>query len=153
MKRQLNSPPTFHLAHIGIRRYVVAMQDLVKVAKAFADPTRVRIISALRSRELCVCELCEGLKIGQSTLSTHLAVIRDAGLVRARKEGKWVYYQLDADKQALLKAIFEFFSSSLKKDARLSRDARALTTGGNAVAERVRCGPVQSSAKRQRGCA
>lgn len=149
----MGSHRTFSLDPIGIDRYVAGMQDLVKVAKAFADPTRVRIISALRGRELCVCELCEGLKIGQSTLSTHLAVIRDAGLVRARKEGKWVYYELDADKQPLLKAVFEFFSSSLKGDTRIARDARALKTGGNTGAARANCGLGPVPSKRKKGCA
>ena len=149
----MDSPLIFPLAPIGIGRYVSAMQDLVKVAKAFADPTRVRIISALRGRELCVCELCDGLKIGQSTLSTHLAVIRDAGLVRARKEGKWVYYELDADKQPLLKAVFDFFGPGLKKDARLTRDARALKTGAKAGAARSICGPATAKGKERRRCA
>ncbi|PYU99000.1 MAG: transcriptional regulator, partial [Acidobacteria bacterium] len=70
------------------------MDDLVKTAKSLADSTRVRIVAALLERELCVCELCDSLGVTQSTLSTHLQVIRDAGLVSARKEGKWMYYAI-----------------------------------------------------------
>jgi len=61
------------------------VRDLVAIAKAFADLTRVRILAAVRHRELCVCELCDALGVTQSTLSTHLQVIRDAGLVQTRK--------------------------------------------------------------------
>src|SRR5436305_228160 len=69
-----------------------AMRELVLIGKALADATRVRILAALRGRELCVCELCDALEVSQSTLSTHLQVIRDAGLVQTRKQGKWTYY-------------------------------------------------------------
>lgn len=102
------------------------MTDLVRVAKAFADPTRVRILAALRGRELCVCDLCEGLGVGQSTLSTHLQVIRDAGLVNTRRQGKWVYYAANPTKDALVTAVFEFFGEALQKDRLIARDARTL---------------------------
>lgn len=102
------------------------MTDLVRVAKAFADPTRVRILAALRGRELCVCDLCEGLGVGQSTLSTHLQVIRDAGLVNTRKQGKWVYYAPNPIKDPLVTVVFEFFGEALQKDRLIARDARAL---------------------------
>lgn len=103
------------------------MTELVLVAKAFADPTRVRVLAALRRGELCVCELCDTLQITQSTLSTHLQVIREAELVQTRKEGKWVYYALRPDKEPLLESIFGFFSRPLKADAALRRDAGQLT--------------------------
>ena len=64
------------------------MNELVLAAKALADPTRVRVLAALRDGELCVCELSDVLDVTQSTLSTHLQVIRDANLVQTRKEGK-----------------------------------------------------------------
>ena len=54
------------------------MQPAVTFAKALADATRLRVIAALRQRELCVCELCDALEATQSTLSTHLTLLRDA---------------------------------------------------------------------------
>lgn len=141
------------LDRIGIDRYVAFMLDLVKVAKAFADPTRVRILSALRGGELCVCDLCDGLKIGQSTLSTHLAVIREAGLVRARKDGKWVYYELAASKLPLIRAIFEFFSPGLQSDRDLARDAGRLKNNRLTGVSGSACGPRSSAqSKRKRVC-
>lgn len=96
------------------------------MAKALSDPSRVRILIALRGRELCVCELSDSLAMTQSTLSTHLKVIRQAELVSARKEGKWMYYQIAPTAEGLLSQWFQSFSSSLKKDPVLSRDAKKL---------------------------
>lgn len=102
------------------------MNDLVLFAKALSDPTRVRIVAALRARELCVCELTEALELSQSTLSSHLQVIRQAGLVSTRKLGKWIYYDLEAGHSAILDALFAAHDSALKIDKRLQRDAKRL---------------------------
>lgn len=102
------------------------MEDLVLAAKGFADPSRIRILAALYERELCVCELCDALATTQSTLSTHLQVIRRAGLVSARKEGKWMYYAIAPDAKRLVDSLFHFFSDSLKGDATLQQDAKKL---------------------------
>lgn len=98
------------------------IDDLVLSAKALADPTRVRVLTALRGGERCVCELSDALDVTQSTLSTHLQVIREAGLVRTRKEGKWVYYALEPGAQRLLRAFFGCFAGDLKRDPALRRD-------------------------------
>ena len=102
------------------------MDELLHAAKALADPTRVRILTALRGRELCVCELCDALGVSQSTLSTHLRVIRAAGLVRTRKEGKWIYYAPEPDKRRLLEGVFKFFTAELHDNGLLRRDAQRL---------------------------
>jgi len=62
---------------------------------AFSDPLRIRVIELLREQELCVCELCEILKVSQSKLSFHLKTLKEADLVRARQESRWVYYSLN----------------------------------------------------------
>lgn len=62
--------------------------------KAFADETRLRILHALTRGELCVCDLLEVLELPQSKVSRHLAFLREAGLVRARRKGLWKYYSL-----------------------------------------------------------
>lgn len=98
------------------------IDDLVLSAKALADPTRVRVLTALRRGELCVCELSDALDVTQSTLSTHLQVIREAGLVCTRKEGKWVYYALEPDARRLLRAVFGCFAEDLERDPALRRD-------------------------------
>ena len=98
------------------------MKQLLSTARALADPTRVRVLAVLRSGELCVCELCDALDVTQSTLSTHLQVIRDAGLVNTRKEGKWIYYALRPEAKPILKSFFGFFEDEMTADAGLRRD-------------------------------
>ncbi len=63
--------------------------------QALSEPLRVQILDLLRTKELCVCDLCEALKATQSRLSFHLKVLKEAGLVRSRQEGRWVYYSLN----------------------------------------------------------
>ena len=63
---------------------------------ALSDPTRLQIIELLLGGERCVCELTDSLAAAQSRLSFHLRVLKDAGLVTDRKEGRWVYYTLDS---------------------------------------------------------
>ena len=98
------------------------MDNLVLSAKSLADPTRVRVLAALRGGEWCVCELSDALEVSQSTLSTHLQVIREAELVQTRREGKWVYYALTPDARRFLKAVFGFFEQRLEADKLLRHD-------------------------------
>jgi DNA-binding transcriptional ArsR family regulator len=65
----------------------------VDIAKALSDPGRVRILLALKGRELCVCQLVELLGLAASTVSKHMAVLRQADLVESRKDGRWAYYR------------------------------------------------------------
>jgi ArsR family transcriptional regulator len=65
--------------------------------KALSDPGRLRIVDRLRGGERCVCELMDVLDAGQSLLSFHLKVLKDAGLVTDRREGRWAYYTLNID--------------------------------------------------------
>ena len=66
----------------------------VEVFKAAADPCRLRILKLLKEGELCVCEIMTALKKPQSSTSHHLSILREAGLVKERRDGKWSYYRL-----------------------------------------------------------
>lgn len=68
---------------------------LVAGFHALSDPLRLQIVELLRSHELCVCELCDRLQTTQSKLSFHLKTLKDAGLVRSRSSGRWIYYSLN----------------------------------------------------------
>lgn len=68
------------------------------VCKGLADPKRLLIIDALRDGERSVTELCHQLELPQANVSQHLAVLRDKGLVKVRKEGQWAYYSLSSSK-------------------------------------------------------
>ena len=67
----------------------------IELFHALSDETRLEVIELLRKGESCVCELTDTLDAAQSRLSFHLRVLKDAGIVRDRKEGRWVYYELD----------------------------------------------------------
>jgi ArsR family transcriptional regulator len=82
-----------------------AEHDLAIRARLFhalADETRLRIIAELVDGELCVCDLTDSLRTAQSRLSFHLKTLKDAGLVRDRRDGRWVYYSLDRERFAAL---------------------------------------------------
>lgn len=70
------------------------VEDLETLFKAFADPTRLRILSLLAAGELCVCDIVEILGIPQPTVSRHLAALRAAGLVAVTREWKFAHYRL-----------------------------------------------------------
>lgn len=73
------------------------MRNLVKVFKALADETRIRLLKLLQQRELCVCELVQALDMTQSRVSRNLGILRDAGLVKDRRDGLWVHYSLSEE--------------------------------------------------------
>jgi ArsR family transcriptional regulator, lead/cadmium/zinc/bismuth-responsive transcriptional repressor len=75
----------------------LAASKLARIFRALADPTRVRLISALTHSEMCVCDLAAVLEMSQSAISHQLRSLRDMGLVRSRKIGREVFYALDDD--------------------------------------------------------
>lgn len=72
-----------------------AYREEAQVFKAFCDENRLRILELLRSGEKCACKLLDDLHITQPTLSHHMKILCDAGIVQGRKEGKWVHYSID----------------------------------------------------------
>jgi len=76
--------------------------------KALADPVRLRLFYLLSlGSELCVCHLTEALELPQSTISRHLAVLRHAGLVSTRRDGKWIHYRMTDETPESLAAFVE----------------------------------------------
>ncbi|MBW1837060.1 MAG: winged helix-turn-helix transcriptional regulator [Deltaproteobacteria bacterium] len=76
------------------------MKNFVKVMKALSDPNRVKIIKVLQHRTMCVCELRYALGVAQPTVSKHLKILEEAGLVSHRKDGLWVDYYLAEGKSS-----------------------------------------------------
>jgi ArsR family transcriptional regulator len=70
------------------------MKQFIKTMKALSDPNRVKVIKMLKGRELCVCEITEALQLAQSTVSKHLRILEEAGVVLYRKLGPWIFYRL-----------------------------------------------------------
>jgi DNA-binding transcriptional ArsR family regulator len=76
------------------------VHELIRITRALADSSRVRVLLALRGRELCVCQFTELFGLAFSTISRHLAILHHAGLVVSRKQERWVYYRLPNTKAA-----------------------------------------------------
>ncbi|MGE5548826.1 MAG: ArsR/SmtB family transcription factor [Solirubrobacterales bacterium] len=98
------------------------------VAKAAADPSRIRILKLLEAGELCVCQLTAALDLAPATVSKHLAALKAAGLVQQRRDGKWVYYRLA--ERAFNPYALSFLAlvrSALADDPTVAEDRRLLT--------------------------
>jgi ArsR family transcriptional regulator len=77
---------------------------------ALSDPLRIRVLELLRQREQCVCDLCSVLNVTQSKLSFHLKTLKEARLVNARHEGRWIYYSLNLPQFSILEAYLAEYS-------------------------------------------
>ncbi len=103
------------------------MRQFMAMAKALSDENRVRVLLAIRGRELCVCQIIELLGLAPSTVSKHMSILRQARLVEGRKEGRWMYYRLaDEDSPAEATEAIEWAFHSLSRDPEIRRDAQRL---------------------------
>ena len=100
--------------------------DLELIFKALADPTRLRLIHLLGDDELCVCSCVEVLKTNQPKISRHLAYLRRAGLVSARRDGKWTHYRLTQPSDTHIAKIFTELRARLANDPQMQNDKARL---------------------------
>jgi ArsR family transcriptional regulator len=103
--------------------------------RALADHTRLRLINLMGTDELCVCFFVEVLRTNQPKISRHLAYLRRAGVVAARREGKWMHYRLVEPTDPHAARIFQEVRAWLKEDAEMKRDRERLV--------KVCCAPQQ----------
>lgn len=82
-----------------------SMKKFIKVMKALSDPGRVKVIKILQCKNMCVCELQSLLGLAQPTISKHLKVLEEAGLVESRKNKLWVNYRLASGKDSIYAGI------------------------------------------------
>ena len=116
------------------------MFEFMTITKALADENRIRILMALEGRdELCVCQLIDMLQLAPSTVSKHLFILRSARLILGRKEGRWMYYRLNADdapravKEALAWVARSVTDAAVIREDRVRLTADEQTTG-------IKCG-------------
>jgi len=103
------------------------MKDLLKILKALADPTRLRIVALLLRQELCVCELMFILKMEQSRISHQLRILRDAGLVEDCRDGRWIIYRIPDESRGEIELLIEkVFGERLKRIKDIAADREAL---------------------------
>jgi ArsR family transcriptional regulator len=102
------------------------MQDILNIFKALSDETRLKIVKLLEHGELCVCDIVAALGTIQPKISFHLGVLKEAGLIKDRKQGKWVHYSLDDSdifrRYLLLSAIERVSSESVSQDKKRLAD-------------------------------
>jgi len=103
------------------------MREFMNITKSLADENRVRTLLALRNGELCVCQITELFGLAPSTMSKHLSILYQAGLVESRKAGRWIYYRLPGKgaPTVVLRAI-EWVEKSLAESPRITQDAQQL---------------------------
>jgi ArsR family transcriptional regulator, arsenate/arsenite/antimonite-responsive transcriptional repressor len=99
------------------------MQPILLFHQALADATRWRVLRQVWEQPLCVCELEEALRLPQSTLSSHLTILRKAGLLEVERQGKWAFYHIAAAMRPLLEHNRHWFQEELAKDKNFAVDA------------------------------
>ena len=102
-----------------------------KFFKALADHTRLRVIHLLGSDEVCVCSVVEALQSTQPKISRHLAYLRRAGLVEARRDGKWMHYRIVEPSDASAAEIFRDVREGLSANPQMKRDRERLTVSSD----------------------
>lgn len=130
--------------HSPINR--ITMTELSTIFKALSDETRLRIIKLLEQGELCVCDITAALDMVQPKVSFHLSTLKEAGLIKDRKEGKWIHYSLN-EKDLFRRMLILSVCERMEGDAR-SGDRKRLDAflgnkddGGKVVSlkSKVRC--------------
>ena len=96
------------------------MQEILNIFKALSDETRLRILKLLEHAELCVCDIFSSLDMVQPKVSFHLSVLKEAGLIRDRKEGRWIHYRIDDSdllrRFLILSALEKISDDDIKED-------------------------------------
>ncbi|MEJ2641051.1 MAG: metalloregulator ArsR/SmtB family transcription factor [Desulfosarcinaceae bacterium] len=103
------------------------MFDFMNITRALSDENRVRIIAALKDREMCVCQIIDLLQLSPSTVSKHLSILRNARLLDGRKEGRWMHYSLTHDpRRPMATEAIEWVLRSIGATEQIRRDQERL---------------------------
>ena len=121
--------PRLHICQCGYNENVIRgskSADMAGLFAALADPTRLRLLNLIGGREVCVCYFVEILRQGQPKISRHLAYLRRAGLVTARREGKWMHYRMVPQADEAAASILAASLAVLKNDRQMQADRAKL---------------------------
>jgi ArsR family transcriptional regulator len=122
------------------------MDELLGIFKALSEETRLRIIKLLERGELCVCDLVAALDMVQPKVSFHLAVLKEAGFIKDRKDGKWTHYRLD-DSDLLRRFLIISVTERVPQEA-MAADAKRLEAFLNLKPVKGKVIPMKS----RKGC-
>jgi len=100
------------------------LNDFITITKALSDAHRVRALLALRKGEMCVCQIIDLLGLAPSTVSKHMSILKQSGLVNSRKDSRWVYYRLveDSERSREINELIRFTISLLEQDKQILSD-------------------------------
>ncbi len=119
--------------------YIHQMENATTVFATLADPIRLRALALIAKHgELCVCEVVAALDLPQPKVSRHLAVMRDAGLLRDRRDAQWVLYALSPDMPAWISATIRAAVTGVENDPLHNKDSKRLARADRP--QRARCG-------------
>ena len=96
--------------------------------RALADPTRLRLLNLMSEQEVCVCYFTEVIRAPQPKISRHLAYLRKAGIVAARRDGKWMHYRLKIPRNPHVAAVLKSTMAALRGDKQMRRDRERLAS-------------------------
>jgi ArsR family transcriptional regulator len=100
------------------------MHNITQTFKALSDETRLRILSLMKEGEICVCDIAESLGMSQPNISFHLSMLKESGLIKDRKNGRWIHYSLDDSDmftRFILLGIFEKIDDKDSREIKRSR--------------------------------
>jgi ArsR family transcriptional regulator len=120
------SSPLFGLSLSAYADIFVCMKTTTRLFKALSDETRLRILALLQAGELCVCDLMAILDLPQSTVSRHLAYLRNAGLVDDRRQGVWMFYGLTDGHASFAREILVALQKRFDQLPQVQKDRVAL---------------------------
>jgi len=106
---------------------MIVLEKITKILKALSDENRIRIICLLKTKkDSCVCELREVIGLSQPTVSSHLKILENAGLISYRKEGQWVNYYINKNLDANTLNIINSTIDCLKNDKKIKEDCKKI---------------------------
>lgn len=118
------------------------MDKTLSIIKSISDKNRLRIFSALLvHHELCACQITEFLNVAGATASRHLSLMVNAGVLKNRKQGRWVYFRLNKENQVLI-PLFGWVNEAVKESKQVEQDLQAL--------KGILCIPCEELSQKQR---
>jgi ArsR family transcriptional regulator len=98
-----------------------------KIFKALSDRNRIRIVKMLQKKSLCVCEIKDVLKLATSTVSKHLSILREAGLIVDWKDGKWINYKINPEPDSLVANALLYTQLQIEDDETIKNDRKLIS--------------------------
>ncbi len=126
--------------------YRSELQSSLAIFKALSDESRLRIFLALHEYELCVCQIVELLKLAPSTISKHMSILNQAGLVNMRKDGRWHYYRLSSAENT--QQFHQCLLERLKNDDQIAKDNKIISILGKIAPDEL-CIRLNNKKERQ----